>query len=323
MAEKDYSRLDEEFNVDFPGADRHDYPEGIYCVTEGQKGGEATLITCGEKTVLHDCGHQYAADETIGQIKEKLGGRSLDYILVSHTHYDHIGALPQIRQAFPGVKVVGSAYGQYVFTRPGALKVIKELCISAAKLYSSVDESEITTEGMGIDIVLADGEKLDIGGGMYFVALETKGHTNCAMTYVLEPQKIMFSSESTGICVAPGNSNMAILKSYDDSMASLKKCREYGAKRIISPHYGIMPEYYNEEFWDEFIRAAREEKEYVVGMWNDGLSPEEMLAKASKELYSEARREEQPYEAFVANCKALFKVYEKYADEDKKYKDNN
>ena len=309
--------------IEFEGANRHDYPCGLVCVTEGQNGGEATLIKYAEKNVLHDCGMAYSAEETISNIKKELDGENLDYILVSHTHYDHIGALPYIKKAFPGVRTVGSAYGQYVLTRPGALKVIKSLGESAAAQYGTGNE-DITTDGMGIDIVLADGEKLDIGmsadGPAYITALETKGHTDCAMTYVIEPCGIMLACESTGICVGPMKMDVAILKSFDDSIASLEKCRNYGAKRIISPHYGIVPESYNETYWKLFEEMAWDERNYVVGMWNSGLSPEQMLEKTTKEVFEGGRGKEQPYDAFVANTTAIIKVYEKYADPDKKYK---
>ena len=52
-----------------------------------------------------DCGMAYSAGETISNIKEILNGRSLDYILISHTHYDHIGALPYIKKEFPDAVV--------------------------------------------------------------------------------------------------------------------------------------------------------------------------------------------------------------------------
>lgn len=297
----------------FEECDRHDFPDGIVSVTEEQFGGEATLILLGEKTVLHDCGMAYAADDTISSLRDKLNGRPLDYILVSHSHYDHIGAMPYIKKAFPEVKVCGSEYAKYVFSRSGALDMMEELGRAAAQHYGTGNE-EITARGMDVDIVLKDGDDLDIGNGHFIRALETKGHTDCAMTYVVEPEKIMFTSESTGICVGPEKTEVAILKSFEDSMESLEKCRSYGAKRIISPHFGIVPESYNEEYWNVFEKMAWNEREYVVGMWNSGMTPQEMLDKASKEVFDSNRSSEQPYEAFIANAKVIIKLYEQYAD---------
>lgn len=316
MTEVRTERKEQIFN-EFKEGSRFDYPEGIVNVTIGLHGGEATLIKSGEKTVLHDCGMAYCAPQIIENLKKELGGRPLDYILVSHTHYDHIGALPYIKKAFPEATVCGSAYAQYVFTRPGAHRVMKELGIAAAKLYGNGDE-EIITDGMAVDLVMKDGDKLDLGG-KYIVALETKGHTDCAMTFVLEPDSVMFTSESTGVCAGPDNVNVAILKSFDDSIASAEKCKAYGPKRIISPHFGIIPENHTQKFLDMFKEKAYEEKEYVVGMWNMGLTPEEMLEKATKDVFEGGRGEEQPYEAFVANTKVIIQLYEQYADPEKKY----
>jgi hypothetical protein len=156
-------------------------------------------------------------------------------------------------------------------------------------------------------------------GPAYITALETKGHTDCAMTYVIEPCGIMLACESTGICVGPMKMDVAILKSFDDSIASLEKCRNYGAKRIISPHYGIIPESYNDTYWQLFEDMAWDERKYVVSLWDSGLSPEEMLQTATKEVFEGGRGNQQPYDAFIANAKAIIKVYEKYADPEKKF----
>jgi glyoxylase-like metal-dependent hydrolase (beta-lactamase superfamily II) len=297
---------------EFPGYDRREYPEGIYNVTEGQRGADATLIIGSSATALYDCGMAYAYKETLRSLKERLGGRPLDYILVSHTHYDHIGALPYILDEYPDAKAVGSEYGRYVFTRPGARELIKKLGIAAEMQYGTGHPEIIKSEGVRIDIVCHDGDEIDLGDRK-IVCLETPGHTNCCMSFAVEPDGILFASESTGVCTGPGECNTAILKDYDEAMDSMRKCRDYGAKRIISAHYGITPEWYSKEYFDVFRKAAEEEKEYVTGLWEEGLSEEEMLERASRDAFSEERAGNQPYEAFLENTKAILKVYRKYA----------
>lgn len=69
------------------------YPKPLVRVTGG-KGGEAVLIVGSEKTALHDCGMACFSEELISNIEKALQERPLDYVLLSHTHYDHMGALP-------------------------------------------------------------------------------------------------------------------------------------------------------------------------------------------------------------------------------------
>ena len=298
--------------IEFPGYDRREYPEGIYMVTEGQRGADATLITGSSAAALYDCGMAYAYKETIRSLREKLDGRPLDYILVSHSHYDHIGALPYLLEEFPEAKAVGSEYAKYVFSRPGARELIRKLGVAAEMHYGSGDPDKIKADGLRIDIVVRDYDEIDLGGRK-IVCLETPGHTNCCMSFAVEPDGILFASESTGVCTGPGECNTAILKDFDESMDSMRKCRDYGAKRIVSAHYGITPEWYSEEYFDVFRKAAEEEKEYVTGLWREGLSEEEMLKRATEDAFSEERAGNQPYEAFLENAKAVLKVYKKYA----------
>jgi glyoxylase-like metal-dependent hydrolase (beta-lactamase superfamily II) len=72
------------------------------------------------------------ASDLIKNLKNVLGERNLNYVLMTHSHYDHIGALPLIRSAFPGVQACGAKHAQEVFQKPGALKAIRELSEQAA-----------------------------------------------------------------------------------------------------------------------------------------------------------------------------------------------
>lgn len=298
---------------EFSGHDRYDYPDSIVRVTAGH-GGEAILITGSEKTALYDTGMAYCGRETATNIKKALNGRKLDYILASHTHYDHIGGIPYIKEAFPSARILGAEYAKYVFTRQGAHKVIKNLGIVADKIYGKNRPEKIITEGMEVNDVIGEGDILDLGDEKVHV-LETKGHTDCSLAFYLEGRSLLLASESTGICAGPGISNTAILKSFDDSIKSLEKCRKLQPERIISPHYGMVPQSYNKSYWDVFEEAAFEEKEYCVNLWKEGLTLDEMVKKAAEEFYGEERSKEQPYEAFVENARQIFRVYKNFNED--------
>jgi len=303
--------------TDFEGFDRFDYPTGIIRVTGGF-GGEATLIIGSHKTALLDCGMAYCGEQTANNIKNALAGktdasgapRTLDYILLSHTHYDHVGGAPYIKRLWPNAVICAGAYAEHVLQRPSALKVIKRLGEEAEKKFGTGDLSKITVEGLKVDKVLVDGSILSMGEETIHV-LETPGHTNCSTTFVLEPASIMFTSESTGVLEGEGSIHGAVLKSYLDARASLERCKAYGAKQLISPHYGMVPTYYTDEYWKLYERELDEEQAFIKDMYNQNLSESEMVQRFAARYWAEERSQEQPLEAFLLNAKNTIKAAKK------------
>lgn len=293
------------FFKDFKGYNRFEFPEGIHRVTAGF-GGEAILITCCDKTAMIDCGMAYCGPQMIENTKQCLGGRSLDYVFITHTHYDHMGALPYIRKEWPDVKVVGSHKAKTVFEREGAVRTIRNLGIEAQHTYSAGRE-EIPIEGLAVDIVVSEGDKISLGE-QYIYVLEAKGHTDCCLCYILEPMSLMFACESTGFIDEEHKVRSAILKNYHDCIESARKCKAYGAKRIITPHFGIIPEFFNDTYFDSFIENAVREREFVKNMYEEGLSDEEVLHRYKDKFWSESRRSVQPEEAFMTNAVNIIRV---------------
>lgn len=299
---------------DFNGYDRRQFPDKVIRVTAGA-GGEALLIAGSLKTALLDCGMAYCAEELIANIKEACleENRQLDYILLSHTHYDHIGALPYVLMEWPEAVVCGAEYCRKVFNSEGARRKMAELGKIAAEKYTKDPEATILVEGLRLDVSLSDGEKLYLGEE-YIVALETKGHTDCSMTYVLEPDGIMFASESTGVLESPEFMHIPILKSYSDSMASIEKCSTYPINHLISPHYGSVPDFFIREYWEMCRLGAQEKRDYLYQLHQRKLDFEAILMDYAEKYWNDARGEEQPKEAFMENAGNIIRAIMKDFD---------
>ena len=217
-----------------------------------------------------------------------------------------MGALPYIRREWPEAKVVGSYKAKTVFEREGAIRTIKRLGTEAQHTYSK-SKNEIPVEGLAVDIVVSEGDKVSLGE-QYIYVLEAKGHTDCCLCYILEPAGLMFACESTGVVEEDQDVCSAILKSYSDSIESAHKCKAYGAKRIITPHFGIIPEFFNDTYFDRFIKNAAKEREFVKNLYSEGLSDEEVLQRYKEKFWSESRRSAQPEEAFMVNAVNIIRV---------------
>ena len=302
MGEK-YFKTDHLY-TEFKDHDRFRFPDPIVRVTAGM-GGETLLIFGKEKTVLYDTGMAYGHEGMIRNVERALaehGRKQPDLLLVSHTHYDHIGAMPYILRRWPGITVTGSAKAVQVFKSEGARRTMKRLGEAARDNFTDSRE-ELITEPMRIDHVVGDGDKISIGGGEYFDVLVTKGHTDCALTYVLQPQSIMFANESTGMLRGPGSMSVAVLKSYQDSVDSAVKCRNYHPAHIISPHYGMVPDEAVDGYFDLFLQTLQVMKDYILKYYDQGMNKDELMKKVEEYFWFEGREKAQPKAAFTENIK--------------------
>ncbi len=295
---------------DFAGYDRMELPRPLVRVTGGP-GGEAILILGSEKTALYDCGMACFADNLIENLKTVLNaeGKTLDYILLSHTHYDHIGALPYVLQVWPEAQVCGLQKAKKVFAHPNARATMERLGNNAKALYG-VEGIEITAAGMRVDRVLADGDSISLGAET-ITAYETKGHTDCSASYLLSPEKILFTSESTGMQVTSMLVQTSPLKSYDDCFASAARLKTFDVNDLILPHYGRLPSFRNQTYFDDFIKEAELEQHMLEEAIRQGLSDDELLQLHMRRYWSEKRNKAQPFAAYALNTQIIIRQLRK------------
>lgn len=295
---------------DFAGYDRMELPRPLVRVTGGP-GGEAILILGSEKTALYDCGMACFADNLIENLKTVLNaeGKTLDYILLSHTHYDHIGALPYVLQVWPEAQVCGLQKAKEVFAHPNARATMERLGNNAKALYG-VEGIEITAAGMRVDRVLADGDSISLGAET-ITAYETKGHTDCSASYLLSPEKILFTSESTGMQVTSMLVQTSPLKSYDDCFASAARLKTFDVNDLILPHYGRLPSFRNQTYFDDFIKEAELEQHMLEEAIRQGLSDDELLQLHMRRYWSEKRNKAQPFAAYALNTQIIIRQLRK------------
>lgn len=287
---------------------KHSFPPGIVRVTAGE-GGEVLMVLGNEKTALIDCGMAYCAEQLIQNIKhvfdmelkQKSISRSIDYIFATHSHYDHIGAMAAIKAAWPEAIACASAHAAKVFKRPGAIQMIQNMSNNAAQIYTGNSKVIIDYEKMQIEHVLYEGDEIALGD-VFVRIIETPGHTNCSLSFAIEPMHILFLSESTGVVISDDYVASSTLKSFSDTYKSIEKCKKYQAKRMIVPHYGILPETFHERYWKLLEKNLEEKKEFVRVRINN-MTEEGILEQFREYFWVKQGDKAQPYAAFAENTK--------------------
>lgn len=62
-----------------------------------------------DKVCIMDTVDKRTADEWLANVKEALGDRSADYLVISHMEPDHTGSIQAIAELFPDIRIVGNA----------------------------------------------------------------------------------------------------------------------------------------------------------------------------------------------------------------------
>ena len=276
----------------------------------GGRGGNAFLLIGEEKTALIDCGMAYCASVLIQNCRKLLGRRTLDYIFISHSHYDHIGAVPFLKQEWPELQLLGAEHAKYVLSRPNALKTIRTLSEQAAEIYGSERLPFYEDASFKVDRVIREGDQILLGG-MDVKVIETPGHTQCSLTFLVNGN-ILFASESTGCLSRSGNVHAAFIRSYFEALNSIHICQKLQARYIISPHYGLLSEKETSVYWEKCLQSIQETHSFILKLARQGYNEEQILMCYEAAFRDEDNQREQPLAAFRLNAQAMIKrvVYE-------------
>lgn len=149
---------------------------------------------------------------------------TVDYLVLTHGHYDHINYIGDYKKAFEGAKIICHVDEIPVICDPeGNLS-------PNFGLYNSYDVG-FTTVKDGDEISLKNGDECAV-----FEVIHAPGHTQGCMCLYNKKEKIMF----TGDVVFANGYGRVDLKyaSPSDMLKSLKKLYTYTGVTIYPGHYG-------------------------------------------------------------------------------------
>ena len=268
---------------------------GIYQVG-ADLGGEAYLLaTTDGAYALFDTGFAFCAEQTLNNIYAITGGKPVDYIVLTHSHYDHCAATGYLLKHMPGAQVVASEHAAYVFTRPGAYKTMRELNTSRANEKGAGEDYVDVYDGIPVHLVVKDGDTFMVGN-MEFQAISAVGHTKCCMAYWCAAAGLLVSTETAGVpCESIPQSvpvtedvhymiDLIELITFRGALEHIERLRNLPIRVYVSPHYGVLAGaeiadmWVSVDFWADYIRN------FVVSRHEQG-QPLEKITTAYKDIF--------------------------------------
>ena len=239
-------------------------------------GDSGFLLDDGVTSILVDSGFGFTGFRMADNIAKVLGERKLDYIFLTHSHYDHALGSAYVLRRYPEAVMVAGRYAASIFQRPGAIRTMRELDGKFAA-ENGVTDYEFLGSGLRVDVACDDGDAV-MAGDMRFVVLDLPGHTRCSVGFHCPERRLLIATESLGVYDGAEGIVPSYLVSYEDVLRSVERMEGLEIRSILSPHFGLLNEEQTAFFLKNARRCAVEGRDFLLGLAEGGKTDEEMLA---------------------------------------------
>jgi glyoxylase-like metal-dependent hydrolase (beta-lactamase superfamily II) len=191
----------------------------------------------GPKNIMIDCSILAKGPEIEAGLANILGNDKIDTVLLTHSHYDHTGACAYL-QAKHNFNVLTSQRTKEILQNPKAIEFIDKLNQEFKRLLNQ-DNSMRVIMPENISAV-HEGEKIPISQNQWLQVYETPGHTRCSLSFLLQPENILFPGDAAGVMEKNNTVKPLFLSSYTQYIASLEKISALDAEILALPHNQVI-----------------------------------------------------------------------------------
>lgn len=261
-----------------------------------------SFLLDGDHPIMFDAGMYEAGEFYFKEILRIMGNRRPEYLFLTHVHFDHCGAAGYLKRFMPELKIGASREANEIIQKPSAVELI-------TKLNASGKEGGVYFEPFSIDLILNDGDVIEVAKDLTVQVIRTPGHTRDMLSFYIPEQKILIPSESIGMPGYNGYVFSEFLIDYDIYLNSLVRLKDYDAAILIFAH-GV---YYTGDDAKNYIPSAikhtglfREKIENLLDKY--GGDYDGVASAIKKEEYDPIVGAKQPEAAYLLNLHAKIKA---------------
>jgi glyoxylase-like metal-dependent hydrolase (beta-lactamase superfamily II) len=204
-------------------------------------------LSMGDEAMIIEGGTGPTFDIIVSQIKQLgIDPLKIRAIALTHTHTDHVGAVPRFRKIWPHLQVVAGTVAdnflkkdRFVGDFLPADKMISDLLLESGDIQQAppvLDEYPFQA-----DAVIAEDNTIDLGDGIHWHVLDTPGHAPCQISLFEEKEGSLAIGDSTGYYDPDRD---VFWPNYFQSLVmycdSIRKLAGLSANRILLSHNGVI-----------------------------------------------------------------------------------
>ncbi len=180
--------------------------------------------------------------EQLSQLNVPL--ESISYLIILHSHFDHMMVFPSLKGRYPWMKIVSSDLNRAIFSSG---RIVAKIFESDRRMTLALRERGIVSDAPNLqpetsfpsDILVQEGSVLDLGKGVRMKFIEIPGHSPDCLGAFLEDEGVLFCSDGAGFYTPPDSFRPNYWYRLDDAEKSLDKMKAIDPEILCRGHYGV------------------------------------------------------------------------------------
>jgi len=213
----------------------------------------------------------------------------LKYLVVSHSHFDHCGAVPYLKRKFPHIQILASAHAEKIFATEKTVNYIaftNKFPIDSLGLQSEYEKLNLKFDGIHIDRIITEKDIIDLGNGIEVHFLEVPGHTRCSIAVYIPRLQALFPADAAPPPAQDSNTIFFPGPQYNFGLyrQSIERLSTLDVDIFASEHYGVVTGVQARQLLQEGLRQTERFQNLIIEIFRQTQDLDKTVQKAAAEI---------------------------------------
>lgn len=209
--------------------------------------GICMYLVMGEHYALLGGGVAWSVETLENQLDQYHVDRDrIRYLVISHAHHDHCGALPYLVRSYPHIKTVASEICAKVLNNEKATRLMSEVnrkVLDSKKRPYSFNGVSLDFNPISVGLQVKDGDLLNLGNDLSLHFFQTPGHSRCSLSVYIPELEVLFPADAVPFPEKEnGKLTVTADNNYADYIQSLEKLNPLPIRNLCYEHGGVLTE---------------------------------------------------------------------------------